>query len=295
MKKEALEYLKASLGGTFLDCTLGGAGHTKAILDANKDNKVFAIDRDVFAIERAEEFLKSEKDRVFFYNTEFSKVSSLFENKKFDGVLVDLGLSTDQLKEERGFSFNDESSLDMRMNQSAKLTAYSVVNETEYKELFVILKKGGVGKEASAIVKAIIKNRPINSAKSLAEIIKSATYKFFKNKKTNPATVTFQAIRIAVNGEFEEIKTLLESIPDIIKPSGRLVVISFHSLEDKIVTSTMRSWQRGDDVLQRLQFATFENKSKGTLITKKAVMPLEQEIEKNPASRSSLMRVFEFF
>ncbi len=294
MKEEAIKFLKASDGGVFLDCTLGGAGHTKAILDSNKENKVFAIDRDSFAIERAKEFLKSEESRVCFYNTEFSNISSLFKDEKFDGVLVDLGLSTDQLKEERGFSFNDENSLDMRMNQSGKLTAYSVVNETNYKELFIILKKGGVGKEARAVANAIIKDRPINSAKQLATVIRSTTYKVLKNKKLHPESVSFQAIRIAVNDEFEEISKLLAFIPNVIKPFGRLVVISFHSLEDKIVTSTMRKWQKGEQDFQELKLIGIANKGNGVLLTKKALVPSKEEIAKNFASRSSLMRVFEF-
>ena len=212
MKEEVINYLKAKEGGVFLDCTLGGAGHTKAILDANKNNIVYAIDRDINAIERAKDFLKDYKDRVFLYNTEFSNAnSSIFNGIKFDGILADLGLSQDELKENRGFSFNDESFLDMRMNQESVLTASNIVNEFESKELYKILKIGGVGKEAGSIVNAILKNRPINSAKELSQIIKRATLKFYKGKKLNPSALTFQAIRIAVNDEFGEIKKLLEN------------------------------------------------------------------------------------
>lgn len=295
MKEEVINYLKAKEGGVFLDCTLGGAGHTKAILDANKNNIVYAIDRDINAIERAKDFLKDYKDRVFLYNTEFSNAnSSIFNGIKFDGILADLGLSQDELKENRGFSFNDESFLDMRMNQESVLTASNIVNEFESKELYKILKIGGVGKEAGSIVNAILKNRPINSAKELSQIIKSATLKFYKGKKLNPSALTFQAIRIAVNDEFGEIKKLLENVPSLAKPQARLVVICFHSLEDKIVTSTLRSFQKGENDKISLMVAKEEVKGIGKLITKKALVPTQEEIQENFASRSSLMRVFEF-
>ena len=295
MKEEVINYLKAKEGGVFLDCTLGGAGHTKAILDANKNNIVYAIDRDINAIERAKDFLKDYKDRVFLYNTEFSNAnSSIFNGIKFDGILADLGLSQDELKENRGFSFNDESFLDMRMNQESVLTASNIVNEFESKELYKILKIGGVGKEAGSIVNAILKNRPINSAKELSQIIKSATLKFYKGKKLNPSALTFQAIRIAVNNEFGEIKKLLENVPSLAKPQARLVVICFHSLEDKIVTSTLRSFQKGENDKISLMVAKEEVKGIGKLITKKALVPTQEEIQENFASRSSLMRVFEF-
>ena len=288
MKEEVINYLKAKEGGVFLDCTLGGAGHTKAILDANKNNIVYAIDRDINAIERAKDFLKDYKDRVFLYNTEFSNAnSSIFNGIKFDGILA-------ELKENRGFSFNDESFLDMRMNQESVLTASNIVNEFESKELYKILKIGGVGKEAGSIVNAILKNRPINSAKELSQIIKSATLKFYKGKKLNPSALTFQAIRIAVNDEFGEIKKLLENVPSLAKPQARLVVICFHSLEDKIVTSTLRSFQKGENDKISLMVAKDEVKGIGKLITKKALVPTQEEIQENFASRSSLMRVFEF-
>ncbi len=295
MKEEVINYLKAKEGGVFLDCTLGGAGHTKAILDANKNNIVYAIDRDINAIERAKDFLKDYKDRVFLYNTEFSNAnSSIFIGIEFDGILADLGLSQDELKENRGFSFNDESFLDMRMNQESVLTASNIVNEFESKELYKILKIGGVGKEAGSIVNAILKNRPINSAKELSQIIKSATLKFYKGKKLNPSALTFQAIRIAVNNEFGEIKKLLENVPSLAKPQARLVVICFHSLEDKIVTSTLRSFEKGENDKISLMVAKEEVKGIGKLITKKALVPTQEEIQENFASRSSLMRVFEF-
>ena len=287
MKEEVINYLKAKEGGVFLDCTLGGAGHTKAILDANKNN--------INAIERAKDFLKDYKDRVFLYNTEFSNAnSSIFNGIKFDGILADLGLSQDELKENRGFSFNDESFLDMRMNQESVLTASNIVNEFERKELYKILKIGGVGKEAGSIVNAILKNRPINSAKELSQIIKSATLKFYKGKKLNPSALTFPAIRIAVNNEFGEIKKLLENVPSLAKPQARLVVICFHSLEDKIVTSTLRSFEKGENDKISLMVAKEEVKGIGKLITKKALVPTHEEIQENFASRSSLMRVFEF-
>ena len=293
MLKEVLQMLNADKGGEFLDCTLGGAGHTVAILNANKKNIVVGVDRDSRAVIRAGRRLEEFSPRVKIVHSAFSHIREALEGHKFDGILLDLGLSTDQLKENRGFSFNDSSNLDMRMDESQELTAYLVVNKTSERELIKILKQGGVGKEAAAAARAIVKARPINKTAELSRVINRVLSSKGKAKKTNPATVVFQAIRMAVNDEINEIHGLLQDIPALIKEGGRLAVICFHSLEDQWVTRTMRDWSsRGS--YPALWRGKVKEKSLGKLLTRKALVPSAQEIKSNPASRSARLRVFEF-
>ncbi|MCL4125011.1 UNVERIFIED_CONTAM: hypothetical protein GTU68_052477 [Idotea baltica] len=279
MPKESLEYLEAGDGGDFLDCTFGGGGHAKRILEANPVNKVIALDCDLNAIERAESFKSSFKERFELFHSNFSEIENLLAGKKFKGILADLGISTDQLTEDRGFSFQENSDLDMRMNQSESLSANQVINEYPENELFKVLKVGGVGKEARKIVKGIVKERPIEDIQQLVSVIRRNTIQSELHKKRNPATTIFQAIRIEVNQEFASIKKFLKVIPRFIEKKSRLVVISFHSLEDKLITSAMRE---------------SEVPSLGKLLTKKAIRPSVEEVNSNPASRSALLRVFEF-
>lgn len=293
MPDEVLSWLKAEQGGDFLDCTLGGGGHTMAILKANKNNTVVAVDRDSRAIIRAGRRLEEFGSRVRIVHSNFSQVHEALSDMKFDGMLVDLGLSTDQLKENRGFSFNDESELDMRMDESQELSAFMLVNKITKKELTTLLLKGGVGKEAGLVAAAITAARPISKTSELARVINKALAGKGKAKKHNPSTVIFQAIRMAVNDEVNEIKGVLDEAPKLLKKGGRLAVISFHSLEDKLVAGAMRDWaSRGS--YPALWRGVVKEKSLGKLLTKKAVTPGEKEIRENPASRSARLRVFEF-
>jgi 16S rRNA (cytosine1402-N4)-methyltransferase len=292
---ESIEYLQASKGGQFLDCTLGGAGHTKAILDSNSKNTVDAIDRDIRAIDRAKIKLSEYLSRVNFHHLEFASITEVIEEKKYDGMLIDLGISTDQIKENRGFSFHDESPLDMRMNEEDELTADFVVNNYPEKELIKVLKKGGADKEGYPAAKAIISNRPIKTAKQLADIVsKAVSFKSNKGKSTHPATTVFQAIRIEVNKEYEQIEKILDLAPMVVKVGGRLVVITFHSDEDKLVASRMRNWAAGDTTPAKLRFLSFDKGSKGRFLTTKPVVASEAELSVNPAARSARLRVFEF-
>ena len=292
MLAEVLEFLKASEGGLFLDCTFGGGGHSKAILEASADSKVIGLDQDIRAIDRAEALLSAYPDRLSLHHTPFSNLDKIIGDKKFDGVLADLGISSDQLAEGRGFSFKDEDSLDMRMNEHADLSAKDIVNTFEEGEIFRLLKKGGVGKEARAATRAIVQNRPFEDAKALAGSVKRAVERFERGKKRNPATLIFQAIRIAVNKELEELETLLEKIPGHVKPGGRLALITFHSLEDKLTARTMRKW-RGESG-PALWGGAPETESLGKMLTSKAVEPSDEEISNNRRARSARLRVFEF-
>ena len=293
MLAEVLEGLNATKGGRFLDCTLGGGGHTRAILDSNPSNQVYAIDRDVVAVERAEKELEKEisTGRLVVKHSAFSGLEFCEGLGEFDGVLADLGISSDQLGDKRGFSFNDTGALDMRMDMTATRSAKEVVNETSEQELYAILKKGGVGVEARAVAHEIVKARPLTTTAELASAVhRGATGK--TNKGFDSATVTFQAIRIEVNQELNEIKRLLGIVPSLLKVAGRLVVISFHSLEDKIVAKQMRDWTSPSSAPANWP-GLKSVKPLGKLLTKKALFPSEEEIARNSRSRSARLRIFE--
>ena len=296
MRGEVVELLEAGRGGAFVDCTLGGAGHTRAILEASPDATVAAVDRDLRAIARARESLRSFGDRVTLAHAPFSKTAEVFQGRTFDGLLADLGLSTDQLREGRGFAFSEEAPLDMRMNEEDALTAHELVNNSTEHELFVLLRKGGVGPEAKAIARAIVKARPVETTKALAELVARVVPPSRGRggeKKSHPATVTFQALRIAVNDEFGEIERLLAAVPSLMKAGGRTAIITFHSLEDKLVTETMRRWEGGGEFSAQWPGA-LRQEPLGRLVTRKPVVPSEDEVARNPSSRSARLRVFRF-
>lgn len=292
LRDEVVEVLQAQNGGSYLDCTLGGGGHTESILEAHNANTVVALDRDAAAIERSRERLRSHQERLTMYHTTFGDVLSVTQGQHFDGMLVDLGLSTDQLKGERGFSFGDDTPLDMRMDQSQGLTADEIVNNYPERKLLSVLKRGGVGFEAQTVVRAIVRARPIKSTKELARVINQAQAGHARKKSINPATVTFQAIRIEVNDEFGEIAKVLDAAPQIVKQGGRLAVITFHSLEDKLVARKMRAWEQAGS--EPANWRGIRGQSIGRAITRKPIIPSDSEVERNSASRSARMRVFEF-
>lgn len=292
MSAEVIAQLRAKQGGDYVDCTLGGGGHSQAILKANSKNSVLAFDRDQQAVKRAKLLLQEFNNRIEIVCAPFSTVERYARGRRFDGVLADLGLSTDQLHEQRGFSFNDQGPLDMRMDQAQALSADLLLNTKSFHELFVIFKQGGVGSMAKSLARAIVKARPIENTAQFVEIIQGIAKKYVSSKKVHPATLVFQALRMQVNQELNELKALLESVPGVVKSGARLAIICFHSLEDRMVASTMRSWQ-GEAAPASWPGAT-SRKGLGTIVTKKALVPSEQEIECNKAARSARLRVFEF-
>ncbi len=290
LKDEVVEYLRAQEGGMYLDCTLGGGGHTAAILAANPNTTVTAFDRDPEAIERAIQRFSSEiGKRLTIQQARFSEVGRYTQGVKFKGILADLGMSTDQLEGERGFSFRDKGALDMRMNPQDPRTASDILNSYDEGSLRRILQVGGVQREARSIAKAIIAGRPITTAKELAKIIQETGGARFGR---DLMAVVFQALRIEVNHEFDEIEGLLNSAPKLAGSGTRLAVITFHSLEDKLVTSRFRKWAGADAAPAWV--GKKDTDRLGKLLTKKAVTPSEGEVERNPASRSARLRVFEF-
>ncbi len=280
--KESIDFLKASESGIFIDATLGGGGHTEAILEANSENRVIAIDRDEEAIDRAIKRLERFGDRFSVYHANFAQIGVVLDEEGIDfvdGILFDLGVSHFQLRGDRGFSFRKDDALDMRMDRSQKLTAADVVNTLPERDLANIIYRYGEERFSRKIAREIIKARkekPIKTTFELAKIVEfSIPKKLWAGKKKHPATKTFQGIRIYVNKELESVENAVPEAIDRLKPGGRVVVIAFHSLEDRIVKNILK--ERED-----LE-----------IITKKPVMPSEEEVKINPAARSAKLRAGE--
>jgi 16S rRNA (cytosine1402-N4)-methyltransferase len=315
MPDEALDALRATKGGRFLDCTLGGSGHTQLLLEANPNNVVVSVDRDESAVVRANHRLAKwiEASRLTLVHAAFAEVLRFCERESFHGVLADFGLSSDQLSGDRGFSFLTDSALDMRMDRSEDYSAASVVNELSERELTVVLKRGGVGSLAKAIARAVVRARPIASTAQLARTIEEATPMRLRRAGFHPATVPFQAIRMEVNQELDQIEQLLDAVPELVVSQGRFVAITFHSGEDKLVAQRMRRWEsgetppamwrerrpspqgRGGDIHHGTRAERVAaGESVGRVVTRKPLVPSEKEVEMNPRSRSARLRVFEF-
>ena len=282
--KESVEILTSNEGKIYVDCTLGGGGHAKEILKRRQDIYLIGIDKDDEAIEIAKENLKGFEDRISIYKADFRNLDLVLQEEgieKVDGFLFDLGVSIFQIKGERGFSFQINAPLDMRMDPEQTLTAYKVVNNYPERELIRILKEFGEEKFAVKIAKAIVqrrKKKPIETTGELVDIILSVVPEYYKHGRIHPATRTFQAIRIEVNRELESLKESLEKTKEFLAPKGRLVVISFHSLEDRIVKSFMKEK---------------ENQGILRILTKKPITPSPEELRENPASRSAKLRAAE--
>jgi 16S rRNA (cytosine1402-N4)-methyltransferase len=292
--REVVEQIRAERGGMFLDCTFGGGGHARALLDASPDSWVVALDRDERAIARGAKWAESYGERLRLIHAPFSSVKEIVGFTKFDGVLADLGMSTDQLREGRGFSFADEGELDMRMDQGLAQTAQDFLNGASERELFLALAEGGVGSTARQLAKFLMAERPFSSAKELAESVRASWLGKKSTSKVHPATVVFQALRMKVNREREEIEDLMSAVPVIIKGEGaRLAVITFHSIEDTLVAREMRRWESAGSYPASWRGARTE-KQIGRCVSRKPVCPSDEEVARNPASRSARLRVFEF-
>jgi 16S rRNA (cytosine1402-N4)-methyltransferase len=293
MLNEVIEALGARGGGMFLDCTFGGGGHTRAILDASPDSWVVAMDRDARALERGSQWASAYGDRLDLVHAPFSKVAEAASGRVFDGVLADLGMSTDQLLEGRGFSFADTGPLDMRMDESAGMTAADFVNTSSEREIFLALAEGGVGKNARAIARTLVFHRPFSSPKQLADAVKASQLGKRSQSHVHPATVVFQALRMHINDELGEVKKLLEAAPSAVKQGGKLAIITFHSVEDRAVASRMREWESAGSYPANWRGIRTEKRI-GRVVNKGAEKPSDEEVSRNPASRSARLRVFQF-
>jgi 16S rRNA (cytosine1402-N4)-methyltransferase len=297
MVKEVIESLLVSKTGIYVDCTVGGAGHSYAILKET-DAFLVGIDCDDQALQYAEKRLAEFGSRKVLIRANFADLGKILKDlniEKVDGVLLDLGVSSHQLDtEQRGFSFNQQALLDMRMDRSLKISAYDIVNSFAQDELEKIIRFYGEEKMAARIARAISKKRqqsPIETTTELAAIIASCMPAKLKWQKIHPATRTFQAIRIAVNNELDNIRPAIDAAAEALKPGGRLCVISFHSLEDRIVKNEIRFLGGVCICPKDIPFCVCQKEAKLKNLTPKVIVPAAEEIEANPRARSSKLRV----
>ncbi len=297
---ECIENLNIKPDGIYLDGTLGLGGHSYQIASRLDAGRLICIDRDETAIERSSRRLAPFADRITYVHGNFSDAAEILDRlgiDSVDGMLFDLGVSSPQLDEiKRGFSYMGDAPLDMRMDGSAGLTAYEVVNTWPEERLNRILWDYGEERYARRITAAILAHRaekPITTTLELVDIIKGAMPAAALREKQHPAKRTFQAIRIAVNDELGAISAMMETAPDKLKKGGRLCVISFHSLEDRIVKSGINARENGCTCPREAPICTCGFVQTLKSVTRKPILPSEEEIEKNPRSRSAKLRVAE--
>ena len=297
---ECIEALNIRPDGVYVDGTLGRAGHSKEIVQKLTTGRLICIDRDMAAIDAAKERLAPWMERVTLVHGNFADLGEVLREKEIigvDGMLFDLGVSSPQLDDaSRGFSYMQDAPLDMRMDKTAALTAYEVVNAWSYEELRRILFEYGEERYAPAIAKAIVRareTRPVETTLELVDLIKSAMPPAALREKQHPAKRSFQAIRIAVNGELDALPPMLKSATEALNPGGRLAVITFHSLEDRIVKRTMQDMARGCTCPPEFPVCICGKKPKLKLLTRKPIVSGEAELEDNPRARSAKLRVAE--
>lgn len=295
--EETIVGLNIKPDGIYVDGTAGGGGHSSEILKKLKNGRLFSIDQDPDAIQTVTERFKDNPNSVILQGN-FSDMKELLEEKQVyavDGVLLDIGVSSHQLDTaERGFSFHEDAPLDMRMSQKGE-TAADLVNNLSFEELSKIIYTYGEEKYAGSIARAIIKEReisPVETTSRLAEIIKSSVPQKVR-RDGHPARKTFQALRIAVNHELEALEKGLDEAFEILKPQGRLAVITFHSLEDRIVKHKMADWFQGCTCPKDFPVCVCGNKPKAKAVTKKPITANLQELNQNPRSRSAKLRICE--
>lgn len=300
MLDECLEALAIKPDGIYLDGTLGRAGHSLEIVKRLTTGRLIGIDRDETAIAAAQERLADYADRVTLVHSNFDRVGEILDELGIDGadgMLFDLGVSSPQLDDaERGFSYMHDAPLDMRMDRTAALCAREVVNEWSYEELRRILFAYGEERYAPLIAKHIVQKReeaPIETTLQLAEIIKAAMPPSALREKQHPAKRSFQAIRIAVNGELDALPPMLEAAADKLHTGGRLAVISFHSLEDRVIKQTMQALATGCTCPPNFPVCVCGKKPKMKLISRKPIVSGEAELAYNPRARSAKLRVAE--
>jgi len=300
MSQEVHEHQNLKPGNISVDCTLGGAGHAFATIKAIlPDGLLIGIDQDLDAITHAEKTLQPFKKNVRLFHNNFSDLPEILNSNGIKGVnsiLLDLGFSLNQLKNgNRGFSFNKNEPLDMRMDIRNDLTAFEIINSFQEDELINIFFKFGEEKFSRRIAKKIVETRrdtPIHTSSELAQIITNAIpAKFVYGQRIHPATRTFQALRIAVNRELERLETFMEIVPSLLLKGGRLCVISFHSLEDRIVKQALRKFESGCTCPKNLPICLCGFVPQMESIFRKPLVPTKEEIALNPMARSSKLRV----
>ena len=301
MAEEVMQYLQPHSGGVYLDGTLGGAGHARLILEASSpDGVLIGMDRDAEALAAAQRELASFGERVVLRQGNFSDMCTQLDQLEIaavDGILLDLGVSSHQIDSpERGFSFREDGPLDMRMNPKEGVSAATVVAETEADELKRIFRDYGEERWAGKIARAIVTDRektPFVTTLQLADLISRVVPAGRGPQRIHPATRVFQALRIHVNGELDSLRTALDTAWLRLKTGGRLVVISFHSLEDRMVKQAFRALATGCVCPPRLAVCACGEQPSVRVLTRKAVRATETETENNPRARSAVLRAME--
>ncbi|GAE29143.1 16S rRNA (cytosine(1402)-N(4))-methyltransferase RsmH [Alkalihalobacillus hemicellulosilyticus] len=301
LKEEAIEGLHIKADGIYVDCTLGGAGHSAMIAARlNDQGHLYAFDQDDAALAHAKETLVQFTDKVTLIKSNFRYMKEELHKRgvdKVDGVLFDLGVSSPQLDEaERGFSYHQDALLDMRMDQAQELSAYEVVNHWSFAKLVSIISRYGEEKFAKQIARKIEARRedkPIERTTELVDIIKEAIPAPARRKGGHPAKRTFQAIRIAVNDELGAFEEALEDAIAILSVGGRISVITFHSLEDRLCKEIMKEKSKGPDLPPGLPIIPDEYKPELLMVTRKPVIPTNEELEINNRARSAKLRIAE--
>lgn len=290
---ESINGLNIKPDGTYIDCTLGYAGHSGEILKRlETEGFLFAFDQDEEAVNFSYDKLSKIGNNFKIFHTNFRNIKECITDK-VDGILFDLGVSSPQLDDaSRGFSFHKDAPLDMRMDKRQELDAYKVVNTYPLEKLIDILYIYGEEVNAKSIAKGIISNRPINTTLELADVIKENVPVSYR-KKSNPCRKTFQAIRIEVNSELSILESSLMDAFSLLKPNGRMCVITFHSLEDRIVKNVFKKLCSDDINSKNLPVVPLEMRAKAKLITKKPIIPSDSELELNNRSRSAKLRIIE--
>lgn len=300
LQKEVLDLLAPVSQGLYLDGTLGFGGHSKSLLMANSSCKICGLDRDIFALNAARKNLSIFGDRINFFNMTFGQFPSALNQlgwPSIDGALLDLGVSSYQLNTaERGFSFKHDGPLDMRMGFGCTKTAAEIINKASLEELEEYISLYGEDPLAARIAKAIVYERakePIATTNRLANIVCHAYPSSWRNTSRNhPATRTFQALRIVVNNELQELENFLNLILKHLKIGGRLAIISFHSLEDRLIKKTMWKWAKKSELTPYNEIF-LPDKPEVQILLKKPITPSEKEIYENPRARSAKLRAIE--
>lgn len=297
---ETIEGLHIRPDGVYVDGTLGGGGHSGEIAKRLTQGRLIGIDQDDAAIAAAGKRLEKWNGKVTLVRDNYGNMPAVLKELGIggaDGIMLDLGVSSYQFdSEERGFSYRFDTALDMRMDRRQSLTAQTIVNEYPELELYRIIRDYGEDKFAKNIARHIVQARrikPVETTGELNEIIKAAIPAKMREKGGHPSKRTYQAIRIACNRELEVLENSLDSFIDLLNPGGRLCIITFHSLEDRIVKSAFRKNENPCTCPPEFPVCVCGKKSKGKVITKKPILPTEEEVEHNPRSRSAKLRIFE--
>ena len=301
LRDESIEGLRVSPDGVYVDGTLGGAGHSMEICRRlTGSGRLIGIDQDEEAINNGKNRLAPYQDRVVLVRDNFKNISQILNDlqiEKVDGILLDLGVSSRQLDSaERGFSYMQDAPLDMRMDQRQTKSAYEVVNTYTEEELDRVIREYGEERWSRRIAQFIVQERserPIQTTGELVGVIKKAIPKKAREDGPHPAKRTFQAIRIEVNGELKILEKSIENMIDSLKPGGRLCIITFHSLEDRIVKQTFKTWENPCICPKEFPVCVCGRKPKIRIVTRKPILPSEEELLDNPRARSAKLRIAE--